>query len=134
MSHHRLTPSVHRQENQLAEALSALRTTLELPGPFPEDVLREAKEAVANHRLPELDFTHIEFVTIDPASSTDLVAEGSFTQASALSGASEVASANLLDDRTAAISRDSRRDALQDAANADLLQQAEAQVKQRNAP
>ncbi|KUM31533.1 RNB domain-containing ribonuclease [Arthrobacter sp. EPSL27] len=72
MSHHRLTPSVHRQENQLAEALSALRTTLELPGPFPEDVLREAKEAVANHRLPELDFTHIEFVTIDPASSTDL--------------------------------------------------------------
>ena len=72
MSHHRLTPSVHRQENQLAEALSALRTTLELPGPFPEDALREAKEAVAGHELPELDFTHIEFVTIDPASSTDL--------------------------------------------------------------
>ena len=72
MSHHRLTPSVHRQENQLAEALSALRATLELPGPFPEDALREAKEAVARHELPDLDFTHIEFVTIDPASSTDL--------------------------------------------------------------
>ena len=72
MSHHHLTPSVHRQENQLAEALSALRTTLELPGHFPEDALREAKEAVAGHELPELDLTHIEFVTIDPASSTDL--------------------------------------------------------------
>jgi exoribonuclease R len=72
VSHHRLTPSIHRQENQLALALNALRTTLELPGPFPEDVLREAKEAVAGHELPELDFTHIDFVTIDPESSTDL--------------------------------------------------------------
>ena len=72
MSHHRLTPSVHQQQNQLAEALNALRTTLELPGPFPDDALREAKEAVAGHELPELDFTHIEFVTIDPESSTDL--------------------------------------------------------------
>lgn len=72
MSHHRLTPSIHRQENQLALALTALRTTLELPGPFPEDVLREAKEAVAGHEMPELDFTHIDFVTIDPESSTDL--------------------------------------------------------------
>jgi exoribonuclease R len=72
VSHHRLTPSIHRQENQLALALNALRTTLELPGPFPEDVLREAKEAVDAHELPELDLTHIDFVTIDPESSTDL--------------------------------------------------------------
>ncbi|XAS63201.1 RNB domain-containing ribonuclease [Micrococcaceae bacterium Sec5.8] len=72
MSHHRLTPNVHQQKNRLAEALNALRTTLELPGPFPEDALREAKEAVAGHELPDLDLTHIEFVTIDPASSTDL--------------------------------------------------------------
>ena len=56
MSHHRLTPSVHQQKNQLAEALSALRTTLELPGPFPEDALREAKEAVAGHELPGAGF------------------------------------------------------------------------------
>jgi exoribonuclease R len=72
VSHHRLTPSVHQQQNQLSAALSALRTTLELPGPFPEDALREAAEAVAGHRLPELDLTQIEFVTIDPAGSTDL--------------------------------------------------------------
>ncbi len=61
-----------QQQNQLAQALKALRTTLELPGPFPEEVLREAAAAVAGHQLPELDLTHVEFVTIDPASSTDL--------------------------------------------------------------
>ncbi|MBT2594295.1 RNB domain-containing ribonuclease [Arthrobacter sp. ISL-72] len=72
MSHHRLTPSVHEQTNRLAEALNALRTELELPGPFPEDALRDALAAVDEHRMPDLDFTHVEFVTIDPASSTDL--------------------------------------------------------------
>jgi exoribonuclease R len=72
VSHHRLTPSIRQQKNQLSAALTALRATLELPGPFPEDVLREAEEAVAGHQLPELDLTHIEFVTIDPAGSTDL--------------------------------------------------------------
>ncbi len=72
MSHHRLAPSIHQQKNQLAAALAALRTELELPGPFPDDVLRDAEAAVAEHKMPELDLTHIEFVTIDPESSTDL--------------------------------------------------------------
>jgi exoribonuclease R len=63
---------VLQQQNQLAEALNALRTELELPGPFPAEVLWDAEEAVASHRLPELDLTQVEFVTIDPASSTDL--------------------------------------------------------------
>ncbi|MCU1532765.1 MAG: ribonuclease [Arthrobacter sp.] len=72
MALHRLTPSIHQQHNHLAGALQALRTTLELPGPFPAEVLRDAEAAVAGHELPELDLTDIEFVTIDPASSTDL--------------------------------------------------------------
>jgi len=72
VSHHRLTPSVRQQQNQLAKALKALRTLLELPGPFPEEALRDAEAAVAGHELPGLDLTHVEFVTIDPASSTDL--------------------------------------------------------------
>lgn len=63
---------MQQPQHQLAQALKALRTELELPGPFPGDVLRDAEEAVASHRLPELDLTHVEFVTIDPASSTDL--------------------------------------------------------------
>lgn len=74
MSHHRLAPNVHvhEQTNALAAALSALRTELELPGPYPEDAVRDAEAAVAAHRLPETDLTHVEFLTIDPASSTDL--------------------------------------------------------------
>jgi exoribonuclease R len=70
--HHRLSPSVHEQTNALAEALSALRTELELPGQFPLEVLKEAEAAVAQRQLPELDMTDVEFLTIDPPSSTDL--------------------------------------------------------------
>jgi murein DD-endopeptidase MepM/ murein hydrolase activator NlpD len=55
------------------------------------------------------------------------------TQANALSGASDEARVSLLEAREAAVSRDSRRDALADAADEKLVQQAEEQVKQRNA-
>lgn len=72
MPHHRLSPSVHELTNALAEALSALRTELELPGQFDDHVLREAEAAVAQRRLPGLDLTGVEFLTIDPPSSTDL--------------------------------------------------------------
>ena len=72
MPHHRLSPSVHELTNALAEALSALRTELELPGQFNDHVLREAEAAVAQRRLPGLDLTGVEFLTIDPPSSTDL--------------------------------------------------------------
>ncbi|NYG55081.1 peptidoglycan DD-metalloendopeptidase family protein [Nocardioides perillae] len=61
------------------------------------------------------------------------VADRGFAVASALTGDSAVARASLLADRRAVVSRDSRRDALEDAADADLLQQAEAQAKERNA-
>ncbi|MFC7494279.1 MULTISPECIES: M23 family metallopeptidase [unclassified Nocardioides] len=54
-----------------------------------------------------------------------------FSQASALSGASQVASASLLDRRT--VSRDSRRDSLADTADAKLVDEAEAQNRERNA-
>ncbi|GAB2886087.1 hypothetical protein GCM10027026_42310 [Myroides odoratimimus subsp. xuanwuensis] len=53
--------------------------------------------------------------------------------ASALSGSSEIGTANLLAAREAAVSRDSRRDALEDVADDELLQMAEAQAEQRNA-
>jgi murein DD-endopeptidase MepM/ murein hydrolase activator NlpD len=61
---------------------------------------------------------------MDPESSR-------FSQASALSGASDVSRVNLLDRQT--ISRDSRRDALDDAADAHLVAQAEDQARQRDA-
>ncbi|MGZ4447353.1 MAG: M23 family metallopeptidase [Nocardioides sp.] len=55
------------------------------------------------------------------------------SQASALSGFTGTDSSTLLAGRDAAISRDSRRDALADAANKALVKQAEAQARQRNA-
>ena len=54
-----------------------------------------------------------------------------FSQASALSGASDVSRVNLLDRGT--ISRDSRRDALDDRADAKLVAEAEDQARQRDA-
>jgi murein DD-endopeptidase MepM/ murein hydrolase activator NlpD len=54
-----------------------------------------------------------------------------FSQASALSGASDVSRVNLLDRET--VSRDSRRDALAEAADQQLVEQAESQLKQRDA-
>jgi len=53
--------------------------------------------------------------------------------ANALSGASGQSSSDLLDGRGVVVSRDSRRDALADAANADLVAEAEAMTEQRNA-
>ncbi|MEO5708959.1 MAG: M23 family metallopeptidase [Nocardioidaceae bacterium] len=54
-------------------------------------------------------------------------------QASVLSGASSVGSSNSLSGRARAVSRDSQREALQDAADEDLQAAAEKQAKQRNA-
>jgi murein DD-endopeptidase MepM/ murein hydrolase activator NlpD len=69
------------------------------------------------------------------AASTDLVSAtpSHVTQANAWGGASDVATVSVLEAREAAVSRDSRRDALADAADRKLVQQAEEQVKQRNA-
>ena len=53
--------------------------------------------------------------------------------ASALNGTSGSASTSLLNDRTEAVSRDSRRDALDDAADEKLVEQAEQQAQERNA-
>ena len=53
--------------------------------------------------------------------------------ANALSGASGQSSSDLMNGRGVVVSRDSRRDAMADAANADLVAQAEAMTEQRNA-
>ncbi|MEP9361879.1 M23 family metallopeptidase [Nocardioides sp. CN2-186] len=53
-----------------------------------------------------------------------------FSQASALSGASAISKVSLLDRKT--VSRDSRRDALDDASDATLVAQAEAQLRDRD--
>lgn len=72
MSHHRITPNVQDPSDQLGAALAALRTELELPGGYPADAVGEARKAVESRALPDRDLRDVPFVTIDPATSTDL--------------------------------------------------------------
>ncbi|MFI2563136.1 RNB domain-containing ribonuclease [Paenarthrobacter sp. NPDC018779] len=72
MSHHRIAPNVDDSSDQLAESLAALRTELELPAEYPGEALAEARAAVEHHQLPARDLLDVPFVTIDPATSTDL--------------------------------------------------------------
>jgi exoribonuclease R len=53
-------------------SLRAIRQELNVPAEFPAEVVEAALAAAANPRLPELDRTDIEFVTIDPPDSMDL--------------------------------------------------------------
>ncbi|MBO1266761.1 RNB domain-containing ribonuclease [Arthrobacter cavernae] len=72
MPHHGIAPNVSEESYQLAEAFAALRTELELPGAYPSEALQEAEAAVSAHALPDRDLREVPFITIDPASSTDL--------------------------------------------------------------
>ncbi|MGV8908607.1 MAG: RNB domain-containing ribonuclease [Propionicimonas sp.] len=56
----------------LREGLRRLRAELGLPREFPPEVQAEAERAAASPVLPERDCTDVEFVTLDPATSTDL--------------------------------------------------------------
>jgi exoribonuclease R len=53
-------------------SLQAIRDELKVPAEFPAEVVAAAEAAARNPRLPELDRTDIEFVTIDPPGSMDL--------------------------------------------------------------
>ncbi|WP_235735914.1 M23 family metallopeptidase [Nocardioides alcanivorans] len=68
---------------------------------------------------------------VDSAAS-DTAAPAFTLQANALTGVSAVSSTSSREQRTQTISRDSRRDALQDASTQELKEAAEAQVAERN--
>lgn len=57
---------------ELAKGLAAIRATAEVPLDFPVDVQAAAERAAAEPRLPDLDRTDLELITIDPADSRDL--------------------------------------------------------------
>ncbi|MBA3781472.1 MAG: RNB domain-containing ribonuclease [Nocardioides sp.] len=57
---------------EMRDGIAAIQAEMKLPTEFPADVEKAAAEAAANPRLPELDRTDLEFVTIDPPSSMDL--------------------------------------------------------------
>jgi exoribonuclease R len=53
-------------------SLQAIRQELDVPAEFPPNVVAAAIKAASNPRLPKLDRTDLEFVTIDPPDSMDL--------------------------------------------------------------
>ena len=57
---------------ELAKGLAAIRATAEVPSDFPVEVEAAAEQAAAEPRLPDLDRTDLELITIDPAGSRDL--------------------------------------------------------------
>lgn len=56
----------------LADGVARLQERLQIPEEFTPEVLAAATEAAGNPRLPALDRTDLELVTIDPPGSTDL--------------------------------------------------------------
>jgi exoribonuclease R len=62
--------SVSAQE--MREGIAAIQQELDVSASFPDEVERAAAAAAAAPRLPELDRTDIELVTIDPESARDL--------------------------------------------------------------
>ena len=64
-----LPPVVPRE---LAEGLAAIRAAAEVPADFPAEVEAAAEQAACEPKLPGLDRTDLELITIDPADSRDL--------------------------------------------------------------
>ena len=57
---------------EMHDGIAAIQVELNVSPAFPESVTLAAAAAAANPRLPKLDRTDIEFVTIDPESARDL--------------------------------------------------------------
>lgn len=58
--------------NALATGLAAIRTQYQVPADFPPEVLAAAEAAAKRAPTAHVDRTDMPFVTLDPASSTDL--------------------------------------------------------------
>ncbi len=56
----------------IRDGVRQLREALDVPSAVPAEVLAEAEQAAATPRLPSLDRTDLELVTIDPEGSMDL--------------------------------------------------------------
>lgn len=61
-----------RARAEVADGLAALRIELQIPDAFPAEVTAAAERVAKEPRLPELDRTDLELITIDPPGSRDL--------------------------------------------------------------
>ena len=57
---------------EIQASLTELRRQMKIPVGYPDEVLADAKRAIAAVELPDADETAIEFLTIDPPESKDL--------------------------------------------------------------
>lgn len=57
---------------EVVTGLDRIRAELKIPVDFPADVEAAARQAAIRPRLPDLDRTDLELVTVDPSGSTDL--------------------------------------------------------------
>jgi exoribonuclease R len=64
--------AIHDPGGALAAGLADIRAQLHVPGGFPPEVLAEAERAARRQPSDHVDRTDLAFVTLDPASSTDL--------------------------------------------------------------
>lgn len=64
--------AIHDPHGALAAGLAAIREQYQVPADFPPQVLAAAETAAARPLTDHADRTAIPFVTLDPASSTDL--------------------------------------------------------------
>lgn len=69
---HVRTAESSAQERLLRGGIAAIRDELQVSEEFPAEVLRTAEAAAASPRLPDLDRTDLELVTIDPPGARDL--------------------------------------------------------------
>lgn len=69
-----MIPSIESsdQPGSVARGLAAIRAELQLPANFPPEVDAAARAAIARPLTDHVDRTALPFVTLDPASSTDL--------------------------------------------------------------
>ena len=58
--------------SEIQASLTELRRQMKIPVGFPDEVVDDAKRAIAALELPDADETAIEFLTIDPPESKDL--------------------------------------------------------------
>src|SRR5947209_17976983 len=58
--------------SDLRAGFEAIRSELQLPGPYPDQALAEAEAAAKAPRMPQADATDLPLVTLDPAESMDL--------------------------------------------------------------
>lgn len=64
--------ALHDPQGILATGLAAIRAQFQVSGDFPPDVLAAARAAASRPPIDHVDRTHVGYVTLDPASSTDL--------------------------------------------------------------